>query len=63
MKQISDKEYQDFQKYMQDKRNGQILTTDGLRFICEANNFDAEAIGQHFLELLPKVCPWKENIE
>ena len=63
MKQISDKEYHDFQKYTQDKRNGHILTPDGLRFICEANNFDAEAIGRHFLELLPAVCPRKESIK
>ena len=63
MKQISDKEYQDFLQYKQDKLNGRILTPDGLRFICEAHKFDAEAIGRHFLELLPTVCPRKESIE
>ncbi len=30
---------------------------DTVRFICEANGYDAEKIGQHFLEILPKICP------
>ena len=32
MKQISNKEYEEFQKYKSDKLNGRILTPDGLRF-------------------------------
>lgn len=63
MKQITDQEYQELKQYKQDKLHGRILTPDGLRFICEANNFDAEAIGRHFLEELPKVCPRKERAE
>lgn len=63
MKQLTEKEYQDFQRYKKDKLHGRILTPDGLRFICEANNFDTEAIGRHFLELLPTVCPQKERVE
>ena len=31
--------------------------TEKVDFICEANGYDAEKIGQHFLEILPKICP------
>lgn len=55
MKQISNKEYEEFQKYKSDKLNGRILTTDGLRFIIEANEYNAQKIGQHFLEMLSKL--------
>ena len=34
------------QKYLRDKNNGHILTPDGLRFICQANNYDPEKIGR-----------------
>lgn len=55
MKQIKNSEYEEFQKYLHNKNNGQILTPDGLRLICQANDYDAEKIGQHFLEVLPKI--------
>lgn len=55
MKQIKNSEYEEYQKYLRDKNNGRILTPDGLRLICQANNYDAEKIGQHFLEVLPKI--------
>lgn len=45
MKQIKNAEYEEFQKYLQDKNNGRILTPDGLRFICQANDYDPEKIG------------------
>ncbi len=28
---------------------------NSLRFICEANNYDPEAIGKHMLEVLAKI--------
>ena len=28
--------------------------------ILTANGYDAEKIGQHFLEILPKICPKEE---
>ena len=28
---------------------------DGLRFICEANSYDPEAIGKHMLEALARI--------
>ena len=55
MKQIKNSEYEEFQKYLHNKNNGRILTPDGLRLICQANDYDAGKIGQHFLEVLPKI--------
>ena len=36
---------------------GRLLPPDGLRFICESCNYDPGAIGRHFLEVLPQICP------
>ena len=36
-------------------RKHNILLPDTVRSICEANGYDAEKIGQHFLEILPKI--------
>ena len=55
MKQIKNSEYEEFQKYLHNKNNGRILAPDGVRLICQANDYDAEKIGQHFLEVLPKI--------
>ena len=51
MKQITNKEYE------VEKAKGHVLLPDTVRFICEANGYDAEKIGQHFIEILPKICP------
>lgn len=50
MKQIKNSEYEEFQKYLHNKNNGRILTLDGLRLICQANDYDAEKIGNTFLK-------------
>jgi len=55
MKQITNKEYEEWQKYKEEKAKGHILMPDTLRFICAANDYDPTKIGQHFLEMLPKV--------
>ena len=55
MKQITNKEYEEYEQYKRDKLHGKILTPDGLRFICEANGYDPEKIGKQLLEVLPKV--------
>ena len=52
MKPLTKKQQQEYEKYLRDKRSGRILTPDVLRFICEAHNYNAERIGQHFLDLL-----------
>lgn len=59
---LTKKQLADYQQLCHDRNNGRILTPDGLRFICEANNHDAEAIGKHFLDVLPMVCP-KESYQ
>ena len=65
MKQITNKEYEEWQKYKKEnkkeKAKGHILMPDTLRFICAANDYDPTKIGQHFLEVLPKVCPQEEH--
>ncbi len=57
MKQIINVEYDEHQRNKMFKNKGQVLSPDGLRFICEKYHYDAEAIGKHFLELFPKICP------
>ena len=54
-------EYEEWQKYKAEKAKGHVLLPDTVRFICEANGYDAEKIGQHFLEILPKICPPEER--
>ena len=57
MKQITNKEYEEWMKYKAERNKGRVLLPDTVRFICEACDYDAEKIGQHFLEVLPKICP------
>lgn len=55
MKRLTKQQIQDYEKLCSDRRLGHILTPEGLRFICESCNFDPEAIGKHFLDLLPQI--------
>lgn len=55
MKQITNKEYEEFLKYKEDKLYGRLLTSDGLRLICATENYDPEAIGKRMLETLVKI--------
>lgn len=55
MKQITNKEYEEFQKYKEDKIYGRVLTSDGLHLICVVENYDPEAIGKRMLETLAKI--------
>lgn len=57
MKQVKNSEYEEFKKYLHDKNNSRILTLDGLRFICQANDYDPEKIGKHMLE----VMAWQQS--
>ena len=47
--------YNEYTLLCQQRDEGNILTPDGLHFICEANGYDPEKIGKHFLEVLPRV--------
>lgn len=55
MAQLTKKQLADYEQFCRDRNNVRILTPDGLRFICESYNYDAEKIGKHMLELLPKI--------
>ena len=39
---ITKKQLEDYNKLCEDRTYGRILTPDGLRMICEANNSDPE---------------------
>ena len=45
----------EYEYLSKEKANGRLLTADGIELICSANNYDAEAIGKYFLELLPSI--------
>lgn len=49
MKQISNKEYAEYEAYKTAVIQGRIITPDLLRIICEALENDPEAIGKYFL--------------
>ena len=50
MKRISDKKYSEYQNLLEQKRNGEILTFDGLELIIKANEFDFEKIGEQIVK-------------
>ena len=57
MKTITNKEYEEWQRYKDARDHGRILTPEFVRFICESVDYDPQKIGEYFLEVLPKVCP------
>lgn len=59
-KALTQKRIADYEQLCHDRNNGRLLTPDGLRFICEANDYDPEAIGRHFLEVLAAVSQQKK---
>ena len=62
-KTLTQKQIAEYERLCYERDHGCLLTPDGLRFICESCNYDPEAIGRHFLEVLPQVCPQKEEAE
>ncbi len=54
-KTLAQKQIADYEQLCRDRNNGRLLASDGLWFICEANNYDHEAIGWHFLEVLAQI--------
>ena len=46
---ISKKQLEEYEQLKKDRDNGRLLTPDGLRFICEANNYDPKTSGKHML--------------
>lgn len=50
MKRISDKEYNEYMTLIEQRRNGEILTFDGLELIIKANEFDFKKIGEQIVK-------------
>ena len=46
MKQLKDKEYEEFQQYLYNKTHGYIWTPETLELICGGNDNDPERIGR-----------------
>ena len=42
MKQLKEKEYEEFQQYLYNKSHGYIWTPDTLEIICSGNEYDPE---------------------
>lgn len=61
MKQITNKEFEKFQKYQTDELNGRILSADGLLMICQMCKFDPEKIGNHILYCLDHIFHGEEK--
>lgn len=53
---ISKKELEDYRQLCKDRNEGKILTPDGLRFICQACDYNAEKIGKQMLNNMAKIC-------
>jgi len=49
---LTKKQIEDYRQLCHARDHGRLLTTDGLRFICAANDYDPEKIGKHMLEVL-----------
>lgn len=55
MKQLKEKEYEEFQQYLYNKAHGYIWTPDTLELICGGNDNEPEPIGRQMLEMLGRV--------
>ena len=53
-KRLTAKQIAEYKQLCYDRDYGRLLTPDGLRFICASHDYDPEAIGKHFLEVLAK---------
>ena len=68
MKQITNKEYEEWQKYKAEKAKGHILLPDTVRFICEANGYDAERLRadmvqrRHLLKYIGLILAFRKSI-
>lgn len=51
---INDAEYRDYLRLKEAERTGQLLSTDALRMIIRAYDYDPAKIGKHFLEVYAK---------
>lgn len=54
MHKVKNADFEEYRKYREDLQQGRILTPEGLRMICQANDNDPEKIGNHMLEMYKK---------
>ena len=54
MHKMKNADFEEYRKLRDDQTKGRLLTPDGLKFICEANDNDPQKIGEHFLNTLHK---------
>ena len=57
---ISKKDLEYYKRLCRDRNNGKILTPDGLKFICEAYEYDPDKIETHFMETMARICDLKD---
>ena len=55
MKQLKDKEYDEFRQYQYNKAHGYIWTPDTLELICGGDNNDPEKIGEQILGVMGRL--------
>lgn len=54
MHKVKNADFEEYRRYREDLQHGRVLTPDGLRFICNANDMDPEKVGKHFLDQYAK---------
>lgn len=55
LKQLKEKEYEEFQQYLYNKAHGYIWTPDTMELICSSNDNEPEQIDRQVLEMLGRV--------
>lgn len=51
-KTLTKKQIAEYEQYCYDRDHGRLMTTEALRLLCAANDYDPESIGKHLLGLL-----------
>ena len=59
MHQLTNKQYEEYQRLCHARDHGRMLTSDGLRLICAGFDYDPEAIGKHMLETLETLAKFQ----
>ena len=62
MKQLKDKEYEEYQQYLYNKAHGYIWTPETLELICNGNDGDPEQIGKQVLDDIDVVAFCRSKI-
>lgn len=55
---ITAEEYAEYLRLKRAESEGHLLTTDGMRLIVKACEYDPAKVGKHFLEVYAR---WKKN--